>query len=49
MKKLTANEFIKQARNVHGDKYNYSKLITFGDRRWVSKNDSEKVPFYTDE
>lgn len=26
MKKLTANEFIKQARNVHGDKYDYSKV-----------------------
>jgi len=26
MKKLTTEEFIKKAREVHGDKYDYSKV-----------------------
>lgn len=27
MKRLTLNEFIEKARNVHGDKYDYSKVV----------------------
>lgn len=31
-KKLTTSEFISQAREVHGDKYDYSKTIYVGAR-----------------
>ena len=35
MKKLTINEFIEKAKKIHGDKYDYSKVIYINNRTKV--------------
>lgn len=39
MTRLTTSEFIKQAKNAHGDKYDYSKVI------YKTKKDKPSIAF----
>ncbi len=34
--KLTTNEFIERAKKIHGDKYDYSKVIYDGNKKYVT-------------